>query len=382
VASVSDVISADLVKERAQLFRGLERTHLVLHLVVVQDLVQISLVLLPVVNRNRDSLGAESARATDSVQVVLRVSDSLVASACALGRHIEVDHDLNLRDIDTSGKHIGSDDDADFAGAELGDHLVTLLNAHVSENDSRLEVVLDHHVVESVSVGLGVNEDDGLGHLARVEDLLNEFGLLTLLAAELELPNMAQLQLLFAKVNLLGFWRELRNCSLHILCIRRREENVLNLLRQGLKGALVDFLHGSQVLLIAEENIRLVHDKTFESRQVENTLAATLLENIGKFAKGGHNDVRVYVGVDGQVGHGDVGVLGQLGVDVGNLRRELTNVGHAQNLRLLDGSVDSQRRSNREGSSLARAILALSNQVVEHSVDRSRDQGDSHALNV
>jgi len=69
---------------------------------VIQDLLQILSIFVSVVNRDGDAFGAESARTADSVKIVFSVAYSLVARAGILCRHIEVDHDLNLWDVNAS----------------------------------------------------------------------------------------------------------------------------------------------------------------------------------------------------------------------------------------------------------------------------------------
>ena len=207
---------------------------------MVQDLLQVLPVVVSVVDSYRDALGAEAASATDSVQVVFSVSHSSVAHT--LCRHIEVDDDLDLGDIDTSRKQVGSDNDTDLASAELGDHLITLLNAHITEDNSGLEVVLAHHLMETVRVRLRVHEDDSLGHLARVEHLLQEVWLLSWRATVLILLDVVQLKKLLFKVDLLGGVRQRRDRCLDLLGVGGGEEDVLDLLRESDDVAGVDLL--------------------------------------------------------------------------------------------------------------------------------------------
>ena len=164
------------------------------------------------------------------MQVILGVSDSFVALSCPLRGHIEINDNLDLRDIDTTGEKICCDNHTDLIFAELSDHFITLLRTHISKDDSRLEILSPHHVVKTVSVSLGVDKDDCLGHLAYVEDLLEEVRLLTLLTSVLELLDMVELELLWLEINLLGHRSELANSRLHILSVSSREEDVLHLL--------------------------------------------------------------------------------------------------------------------------------------------------------
>ena len=124
------------------------------------------------------------------MQVILSISDSLIALARPLRWHIKINDNLDLRDIDTTSEQICSDNHTDLIFAELSDHFITLLRAHISKDDSRLEILSSHHSVKTVGVCLGVDEDDCLGHLAHVEDLLEEVRLLTLSTSILKLLDM------------------------------------------------------------------------------------------------------------------------------------------------------------------------------------------------
>ena len=124
------------------------------------------------------------------MQVILSISDSLITLASSLRWHIEINDNLDLRDIDTTGEQICCDNHTDLILAELSDHFITLLRTHISKDDSRLEILSSHHGVKTVSIGLGVDEDDCLGHLAHVEDLFEEVRLLTLSTSILKLLDM------------------------------------------------------------------------------------------------------------------------------------------------------------------------------------------------
>lgn len=111
-------------------------------------------------------------------------------------RNIKVDHNLNLRHINTPSKHISSDDDVDFTLAEFLHHHITLLLAHVTEHDSGFVVVLAEGVLHEFTELLIVDEDDGLCQGASVEDVHDEFDLLFRLASELVLLDVVQLKFL------------------------------------------------------------------------------------------------------------------------------------------------------------------------------------------
>ena len=171
---------------------------------MIKDLLQVIAIFLSIIESNGDTFGAEATRTANSVQVIFCITDFLVATTCPLCRHIEVDDDLNLRNINTTRKHVGSNDHTDLATSELTDHLVTLFRAHVTENDGGFEVLSAHHAVEALSVRLSVHENHSLCHFANIEDGLEEVRFLTWFALVLKLLDVIEMELLFLQVNLLG----------------------------------------------------------------------------------------------------------------------------------------------------------------------------------
>lgn len=156
------------------------------------------------------------------MQVVLRIANLLIALATYLNcGHIEVDHNLDLWNIDTSCKHISCNDHADFTCSELFDHFVAFLVAHITENNGRFEVLTAHHLMQAVRIGLSIDENDCLGHLTDIKDSLDELRLFALFASVFELLNVIKRKLLLFKIDLVSLTRELGHCLLDIFCIRR-----------------------------------------------------------------------------------------------------------------------------------------------------------------
>ena len=83
-----------------------------------------------------------------------------------------------------------------------------------------------------------------------------------------------------------------------------------------------------------------------------------------------------------EVGHIDVRVLAQLGVDVSNLGRKLAYVSDNQDLTFHNGRINAKSGANRESTSFTRAILALSDKVMELTVNWLSNQWDRHTLNL
>lgn len=99
---------------------------------------------------------------------------------------------MDLWDVNTTSQKVRSDDNADLTRSEFLNHLVTLLRRHVTENDTTLEALAAHHLVQAVSVALCVDEDHCLCHLANVKDLLDEVRLLARFTSELKLLDMIE----------------------------------------------------------------------------------------------------------------------------------------------------------------------------------------------
>jgi len=97
------------------------------------------------------SLSAETTSTADSVNVVLLL----------LGK-LEVDNESDLLDIDTTGEHVGGDEDTDGTRSELLHHDFTLLLVHLSVHAGDNKVLLGHAALELVDSALGVTVDDGL----------------------------------------------------------------------------------------------------------------------------------------------------------------------------------------------------------------------------
>ena len=131
----SDVVSPDFFKKCTELFRPLKCVHLVVHLVLIQNLLQVLFVLISVIDRQRNTLESKSACSANSVQVVLSVANPLVAATSLPRRHIKVDDDLGLGHVNAPSKHVCRDDHAHLSRSELGNHLITLLIAHLTEDD-------------------------------------------------------------------------------------------------------------------------------------------------------------------------------------------------------------------------------------------------------
>jgi hypothetical protein len=100
---------ANILEQSMHLLWTLQWPSLVAHEKVVHNLVQALFVNLFVVERNGKFLRAKSTNATDPVEVVLRIANNF--SFHVLHQwNVEVDHDLNLRHVNTTREYGSSDD--------------------------------------------------------------------------------------------------------------------------------------------------------------------------------------------------------------------------------------------------------------------------------
>ena len=96
-------------------------------------------------------------------------------------RHVEVDDQLGLRYVNTSGDQVGCNEHIDLLLSESVHRRVSLLLRHLTEHDIRFKVCRSQHSVHCLCELLGVHKDEGLSKLTESEDLLDEVELLALL---------------------------------------------------------------------------------------------------------------------------------------------------------------------------------------------------------
>ena len=77
---------------------------------------------------------------------------------------------------------------------------------HLAEDDDHLQRSLAQDFEQDFSELLAVNKNDGLSHGTHLEDVLDEFWLLLLVALIHELLDVGELKQLFLDVDLLGFF--------------------------------------------------------------------------------------------------------------------------------------------------------------------------------
>ena len=173
----------------------------------------------------REALCIGAAGAADAVDVQLRV-----------GRGVDVDHRLELRDVEPARGHVGRDQHRAAAVRELHQHLVALALLELAVQRERGEALRVQHVGEVAALLLGVAERDRAGRpevLQQQRHGVQAFVLLDLVETLLDLRGIdlrAHLHLFRRTKELL---RELRD----VLGVGRREQQRLAVLRAQLRDA-------------------------------------------------------------------------------------------------------------------------------------------------
>ena len=106
---------------------------------------------------DRNTLAAITTRTTDAVNIEF-----------AVGRQVVIDDERHIGDINTAGPHVGGDEYARLAAAELLHNGVALVLGHVTVHARHGEVVLPHLLRQPVHLPLRAAEYDGLSDGERV----------------------------------------------------------------------------------------------------------------------------------------------------------------------------------------------------------------------
>lgn len=128
-----------------------------LDLEALLDLTEHLLVLLALHEGDGEALGAKATSTAHSVQVAVR-----------LGRHVEVEHDVNLLNVDTASENLSGDQDAVLESLEALVNLDSLLLWNVSVDGLRRNGVLVEDLGELGRVLNRFHEDD---HLVKVKSV-------------------------------------------------------------------------------------------------------------------------------------------------------------------------------------------------------------------
>jgi len=232
------------------------------------------LVHVSIIDRKCNSLLAESACSSDPMQVGLRISAN--SAVDLLLWHVVVDDELDLWHVDTSGNQVGSDQHIDLLLSELLDGAVSLLFRHLGEHNVGRVPGLSQPSVDLLSEVQAVDEDEGLGHLTALEDVFDEVQLLLWLASHSVLLDMVKLELLGFDLDLLCLLDDHGDSLLDLLvdllsafrvgCGEKDPLDLVTLLSLFDVFVVADVFQTLEVLLVEEEHIRLINDKTFQAK--------------------------------------------------------------------------------------------------------------------
>lgn len=176
------------------------------------------------------SLGAISACSADTMQVLVRVK-----------RHVVVDNDVDLLNVDTSTQQVGANHDSVFTLLELVVDLEPILHLHATEACDAWEFLLLDNLVQLLGIVLLVGEDDDLVELEVVEQVDQLHDLLLLVQLHVVLLQTVQVQLRFVidvelkrilhehLADIFGLLRERSRKHHHLLLVLYAHENLLHL---------------------------------------------------------------------------------------------------------------------------------------------------------
>ncbi len=178
-----------LIKQLLKVLRTFEFVQLGLHAVVLHNLVEVLFVLVSVVNSYCNTLAAKSPCSSDTVDVAFWIATTYFICESQRG-HIEVDNNLNFRNVNASSKHVGCDDHIDLAFTEFRHHLLAFFVAHITKHDGRLVVVFAQHILDYLAKFSTIYKDDSLCHCTSVKHIHDEVNFLFRGTSVLILLNM------------------------------------------------------------------------------------------------------------------------------------------------------------------------------------------------
>jgi hypothetical protein len=305
---------------------------------------------------DRNTLAAVAAAATDAVQVVLLVAGE-----------IEVDHDVDVVNIDTAGNEVGGDEHTGAAGAEGGHDLLALTLGHLGVHRRHGVVVGVELLGDPVDLAARVGEDDGLGNGDGLVQVHQGVQLVLLLDGDEELLDTLERQVVTLDEDTGGVTHELLGELEDVFGHGGREERDLDVLWQELED-LVNLVRET----LGEHLIGLIKDQDAEAVSAEGTA----LDHVGNAAGGADGDddaslqllqVLLHAGSTNEgvrealkVAH----VLTDLGDDGVGLLSQLSRGRQDQGLEVTVTEVNALQKANREGTGLAGTRLRLGDDVA------------------
>lgn len=219
----------------------------------------------------RDSFSVESSSSSDSVDIVLIIRLEISFLVLPV-RHIEVNHAVQLMNIDTSGQKVGSDQEVDRLVSEIFHGLVSFSIVHLSQQLADCIALISQILKNNIDINSRVDKNDNLG---RVELLVNlfhhsqlrveSFGFTFMLFGHvIKLFNSFESQFFLGDLNFdRVVWNKILNEFNNFRRICRTEEQLLDSL-----ALLIDFVIEIFGLVsarfIVEEEICLVNDNNLQ----------------------------------------------------------------------------------------------------------------------
>jgi len=306
------------------------------------------------------TLSTVTTGSTDSVDVVLLLEGQLV-----------VDHETNLLHINTSGKQVSGDENADGAGTELLHDNVSAELVHLTVHDGDSEVILGHRLLEFLNTLLSVTVDQGLVDVqvgVQVDE--NVHLPLLLLDSDVVLVDTFEGKLLVLDKNLRGVSHEMLGHTKNLrgkscgeksdLDVTGQElEDVLNLGLETTGQHLIGFVEDEKLKVLGLEESSL-HHIVDTSGGSDNNVGAASLELLNVVFDNSATDASLNL---------DVHVLTDGVDDVGDLHGQLTGGGHDESLAVVGNAalgvgVNGLQNADGESTSLTSTRLSLGDGVL------------------
>lgn len=314
-----------------------------------------------------DTLTAEAATTTDTMEVVLHV-----------GGQVEVDDDVDVVNVDTTSDQIGGDEDTGVTVSEVLHDLFTLTLGHIGVDRGDGVVGLVELLRDVVDLSAGVDEDDGLGDGDGLVQVHQCFELVVFFDGDVELLDTVQSEGLLADENAGGVAHELlgefedvtghgggEEADLDIT--GHEAEDFIDLFLETLGEHLISFVEDHDLHHVGAEGTAL-HD-------VEDTAGgtdgddSTLLDLLDVVLDAGTADEGLR-----EVGVGLGEVVTDAGEDFVGLDGKFAGGGEDESLEGLLAEVETSKGTDGESTSLTSSGLSLSDDIT------LVDEGDDGTL--
>lgn len=180
--------------------------------------------------------------------------------------HVEVEHDVNLLDINTTAKELSGNQDAVSELLEALIDLNSIFEAHSAVDSLGGDGVLIEHLVELDSVVYLANEDDDLVELQLIDEIHQLANLIALVKVDVVLAETVKRELaLVLDEDLGGVAHELAAGKLDLVRQSSGEHHHLLAMRSLLK----DLLDVAAHIDVVKDLIALVKNEHLEVFQVE-----------------------------------------------------------------------------------------------------------------